>query len=169
MPLPDIHTGQASGSNLCGIYEEYRAWRISGARHEFFRSRGVSPVSRSPALDRGSCSHRQNGHSLSASMGGKGFEVLCLLKIPLATAEITNKTLGLSVFMSVHAALPPALLALSHPHLAARHQIWETRGGGGWALRAASHGLSDLLTSLGLRPQCLPTLVNKPAPFKAVS
>lgn len=39
---------------------------------------------------------------------------------------------------------------------------------GGQALRAASHGLSDLLTPLGLRPQALPTLVNKVAPFKAI-
>lgn len=57
----------------------------------------------------------------------------------------------------------------SAPILAAGRQIWENRGGGGdWVLRAASHGLSDLLTPLGLRPQALPTLVNKEAPFKAV-
>lgn len=97
---------------------------------------------------------------------------MSLKKIPLATAKITNKTPGLSIFMSVHPATLLALPAPSTPHppnLVARHQIWETRGGGGWALRAASHGLSDLLTPLGLRPQCLPTLVNKQAPFKAVS
>lgn len=96
-------------------------------------------------------------------MGGKGFKVLCLFEIPLATAEITNTTLGLSIFMGA------PLLVLPPPNLVAKHQIWETRGGGGGALRAASHGLFDLLTLLGLRPQCLPTLVNKQAPFKAVS
>lgn len=55
------------------------------------------------------------------------------------------------------------------PVRAAGRQVWETSGGGGWALRAASHSLSDLLTPLGLRPLALPTLVNKVAPFKAAS
>ncbi|KAJ8798810.1 hypothetical protein J1605_016613 [Eschrichtius robustus] len=59
--------------------------------------------------------------------------------------------------------LPPWLC----PHPGSRQQVRETRGGGGRALRAASHGLSDLLTPMGLRPQALPTLVNKVAPFKA--
>ena len=59
--------------------------------------------------------------------------------------------------------LPPWLC----PHPGSRQQVRETRGGGGRALRAASHGLSDLLTPTGLRPQALPTLVNKVALFKA--
>lgn len=100
-------------------------------------------------------------------MGGKGFEVLCFFEIPLATAEITNMTPGLSIFMG--APTPSSPGSTPPPNLVAKHQIWETRGGGGGALRAASHGLFDLLTLLGLRPQCLPTLVNKQAPFKAVS
>ncbi|KAM6156401.1 zonadhesin [Erethizon dorsatum] len=54
------------------------------------------------------------------------------------------------------------------PILAAGCQIWEAGDGGGWALRAASHGPDDLLTPLGPRPQALPTLVNKEAPVKAV-
>lgn len=56
----------------------------------------------------------------------------------------------------------------STPILAAGRQIWEVGDGGGWALRAASHGLGDLLTLLGPRPQALPTLVNKEAPVKVV-
>lgn len=83
-------------------------------------------------------------------------------KISLARAETTNMALDFSV--SLGALYFPG----SAPILAAGHQIWENRSGGGWVLRAASHGLSDLLTPLGLRPQALPTLVNKEAPFKAV-
>lgn len=49
---------------------------------------------------------------------------------------------------------PPTSLVLPYP--GSRQQVWETRSGGGWALRAALHGLSDLLTPLGLRPQLCP-------------
>lgn len=54
-----------------------------------------------------------------------------------------NMALGVSVFLGAHhfpGSAPP------HPHHGSRQRAWETRGGGSRALRAASHGLSDLLT-----------------------
>lgn len=132
-------------------------WRIWAASHEFSRSHGDSHDSKSP-LD------NEGGGSREGGMGAGPW---------------LSRGPSFCIFQSHWQELKPqhgcwrfcfpesTLLAWLCPILAAGSRPGNPEGEGR-ALRAASHGLSDLLTPPGLRPQALPTLVNKVAPFKAV-
>lgn len=71
--------------------------------------------------------------------GSHGVQVLCIF--PSHWQELKPQH---GSWLFCFPGSPPLPWLLTHP--GSRQQAWETRGGGGQALRAASHGLSDLLT-----------------------
>lgn len=98
-------TGQALRFNPWGTYEEYRDWRFRG---DGMNSPGFmgSSLTHIPLDGRGGGAMKTERNRLLAFMDRKGFEVLCLFEIPLATAEITNTTPGLSIFTGAPPSSP---------------------------------------------------------------